>query len=106
VRGFHGDDPSESERVLACAKHFAGYGFSDGWRDYDPVYLSETQLRNTALPPFKAAFETGVATFMSAYMDLNDIPASAHAGCCGRYCARSGALKVSWSAMPWRLGTW
>ena len=76
VRGFQGDDFSDSERVLACAKHFAGYGYSDGGRDYDPVYLSESQLRNIVLPPFKAAADAGVATFMSAYMDLNDVPAT------------------------------
>jgi beta-glucosidase len=76
VRGFQGDDIAHPERLLACAKHFAGYGYSEGGRDYDPVYLSETQLRNTVLPPFKAAVEAGVATFMSAYMDLNDVPAS------------------------------
>lgn len=76
VRGFQGDDLSDSERVLACAKHFAGYGYSDGGRDYDPVYLSESQLRNVVLPPFKAAADAGVATFMSAYMDLNDVPAT------------------------------
>jgi len=76
VRGFQGNDLSDPERVLACAKHFAGYGASEGGRDYDPAYLSETQLRNTILPPFKAAVEAGVATFMSAYMDLNDVPAS------------------------------
>ncbi|NWG07522.1 MAG: beta-glucosidase BglX [Chloroflexi bacterium] len=76
VRGFQGNDISNPERMLACAKHFAGYGYSDGGRDYDPVYLSETQLRNIVLPPFKAAVKAGVATFMSAYMDLNDVPAS------------------------------
>ncbi len=76
VRGFQGDDRADPERVLACAKHFAGYGASDGGRDYDPVYLSETQLRNIYLPPFAAAVKAGAATFMSAYMDLNDVPAS------------------------------
>ncbi len=76
VRGFQGDDIADPERVLACAKHFAGYGYSDGGRDYDPVFLSETQLRNTVFPPFLAAVKAGVATFMSAYMDLNDVPAS------------------------------
>ncbi|MCB8944765.1 MAG: beta-glucosidase BglX [Ardenticatenaceae bacterium] len=76
VRGFQGDDISDPERVLACAKHFAGYGASDGGRDYDPVYLSETQLRNIYLPPFAAAVQAGAATFMSAYMDLNDVPAT------------------------------
>ncbi len=78
VRGFQGDDLSDPERVLACAKHFAGYGAADGGRDYDPVYLSEAQLRNTYLPPFEAAVKAGVATFMSAYMDLNNVPASAN----------------------------
>ncbi|HRW07682.1 MAG TPA: beta-glucosidase BglX [Caldilineaceae bacterium] len=76
VKGFQGNDIADPERVLACAKHFAGYGASDGGRDYDPVYLSETQLRNIYLPPFKAALDAGVATFMGAYMDLNDVPAS------------------------------
>jgi beta-glucosidase len=78
VRGFQGTDPADPERVLACAKHFAGYGAADGGRDYDPVYLSEAQLRNVYLPPFQAAVKAGVATFMSAYMDLNNVPASAN----------------------------
>jgi len=78
VRGFQGDFPGSPERVVACAKHFAGYGAADGGRDYDPVFLSETQLRNVYLPPFEAAVKAGVGTFMSAYMDLNDVPASAN----------------------------
>ena len=76
VRGFQGDYIGSPEHVLACAKHFAGYGAADGGRDYDPVYLSETQLRNTYFPPFQAAVKANVATFMSAYMDLNDVPAT------------------------------
>ncbi len=76
VRGFQGSDLSASDRVVACAKHFAGYGAADGGRDYDPVYLSEAQLRNVYLPPFRAAVKAGVGTFMSAYMDLNNVPAS------------------------------
>lgn len=76
VRGFQGETLGEAERVVACAKHFAGYGASDGGRDYDPVYLSESQLRNIYFPPFQAAIDAGVGTFMSAYMDLNDLPAS------------------------------
>ena len=76
VRGFQGDDVTGPERMLACAKHFAGYGASDGGRDYDPVYLPENLLRNVYFPPFKAAVDAGCATFMSAYMDLNDVPAS------------------------------
>ncbi len=76
VRGFQGPYLGAPDRVVACAKHFAGYGASDGGRDYDPVYLSEAQLRNVYFPPFRAALEAGVGTFMSAYMDLNNVPAS------------------------------
>jgi len=76
VRGFQGNDLSDPERVLACAKHFAGYGAADGGRDYDPVFLPEAQLRNVYFPPFVAAVKAGVGTFMSAYMDLNNVPAS------------------------------
>jgi beta-glucosidase len=76
VRGFQGPTLGAEDRLVACAKHFAGYGAADGGRDYDPVYLSESQLRNVYLPPFHAAARAGVGTFMSAYMDLNDVPAS------------------------------
>jgi beta-glucosidase len=76
VRGFQGSYPGSPDHVVACAKHFAGYGAADGGRDYDPVYLPENQLRNVYFPPFEAAVKAGVGTFMSAYMDLNDVPAS------------------------------
>jgi beta-glucosidase len=57
-------------------KHFAGYGAAEGGRDYDSVYLSESSLRNVYLPPFRAAVDAGVGCVMSAYMDLNDVPAT------------------------------
>jgi beta-glucosidase len=76
VRGFQGPYPGAPDHVVACAKHFAGYGASEGGRDYDPVYLPENQLRNIYFPPFQAAMKAGVGTFMSAYMDLNNVPAS------------------------------
>ena len=76
VRGFQGPYVGAPDHVVACAKHFAGYGAADGGRDYDPVYLPEAQLRNVYFPPFKAAVKAGVGTFMSAYMDLNNVPAS------------------------------
>jgi len=76
VRGFQGDGLSRPDRLLACAKHFAGYGAADGGRDYDSSYLSDSQLFNVYLPPFRAAADAGVGTFMTAYMDLNDVPAS------------------------------
>ena len=76
VLGFQGPQLGAPDRVLACAKHFAGYGAADGGRDYDSSYIPEEQMWNTYLVPFKAAADAGVATFMSAYMDLNDIPAT------------------------------
>ena len=53
VRGFQGPYLGAPDRLVACAKHFAAYGAADGGRDYDPVYLSEAQLRNVYLPPFR-----------------------------------------------------
>ncbi|MFZ0532040.1 MAG: glycoside hydrolase family 3 N-terminal domain-containing protein, partial [Anaerolineales bacterium] len=76
VRGFQGPSLGAPDRIVACAKHFAGYGVADGGRDYDPVYLPEGLLRNVYFPPYEAALKAGVGTFMSAYMDLNDVPAS------------------------------
>jgi beta-glucosidase len=79
VRGFQGDDVSQPDRMLACAKHFAGYGAADGGRDYDSSNIPDSELFNVYLPPFHAAADAGVATFMSAYMDLNDVPATGNA---------------------------
>jgi beta-glucosidase len=76
VLGFQGREWGSSDHVLATAKHFAGYGAADGGRDYDASYIPEELLWNVYLPPFKAARDAGVATFMSAYMDLNDVPAT------------------------------
>ncbi len=81
VRGFQGDQAAgeqriDSNHVLASLKHFAGYGASEGGRDYDAVNLSEEALRNTILPPFLAGVKAGVGTVMSGYMVLNGVPAS------------------------------
>jgi beta-glucosidase len=76
VRGFQGPYLGAPDRVLACAKHFAAYGAAEGGRDYDPAYVPEGLLRNVYLPPFQAAAKAGVGSFMSAYMDLNDVPAT------------------------------
>jgi beta-glucosidase len=79
VLGFQGKQLGGPDRVLACVKHFAGYGAAEGGRDYDSSYVPEEQLWNVYLPPFKAALDAGVGSLMSAYMDLNDVPASGNA---------------------------
>jgi beta-glucosidase len=76
VLGFQGREWGSPDHVLACAKHFAAYGAADGGRDYDSSYVPEELLWNVYLPPFKAALDAGVGSFMSAYMDLNDVPAT------------------------------
>jgi beta-glucosidase len=75
VRGFQGEIIGP-QSVLACVKHFAGYGAAEGGRDYDSSYVPEELMQNVYLVPFRAAEEAGAATFMSAYMDLNDVPAT------------------------------
>jgi len=76
VEGFQGNTLGAPRHIMACAKHFAGYGAAVGGRDYDAAYLSETELHNIYLPPFHAAVDAGVGCIMSAYMDINDVPAS------------------------------
>jgi beta-glucosidase len=75
VRGFQGDQLGP-DSVIACVKHYAGYGAAEGGRDYDASYIPEELFRNVYLAPFYAAAKAGAGTFMSAYMDLNDVPAT------------------------------
>lgn len=76
VRGFQGQDLSDPERILACAKHFIGYGSAEGGRDYETGEITENTLRNVYLPPYRAAVQAGVASVMSAFQDLNGEPLS------------------------------
>ncbi len=78
VRGFQGNDYSAPDKIVACAKHWAGYGAAEGGRDYNTTEISENTLRNVYFPPFKAAVDAGVGTFMSAFNDLNGVPTSAN----------------------------
>src|ERR1035437_3992948 len=71
VKGFQGDKPGELNSVMACAKHFAGYGAAIGGRDYNSVDMSDRLLWETYLPPFNATIDANVATFMSSFNDIN-----------------------------------
>jgi beta-glucosidase len=75
VRGFQGETVGP-DSVLVCVKHFAGYGAAEGGRDYDSSYIPDELMQNVYLVPFHAAADAGAGSFMSAYMDLNDVPAS------------------------------
>ncbi len=76
VRGFQGDDLRAVDTVLATAKHFAAYGAAQAGRDYHTTNMSDRELRDTYLPPFKASVDAGVATIMTAFNELNGVPAT------------------------------
>lgn len=78
VNGFQGDNLAATNTVLACAKHFAGYGAAEAGRDYNTADMSDVVLRNIYLPSFNAAVESGVRTFMSGFHELNGVPTSAN----------------------------
>jgi beta-glucosidase len=78
VRGFQGKDFSAPGKLMACAKHWVGYGAAEAGRDYNGTDISQSALRNIYFPPFKAALDAGAATFMSAFNDLNGVPATAN----------------------------
>ena len=75
VRGFQGAKLGPNS-VMVCVKHFAGHGAAEGGRDFDSVYVPEELMENVYLVPFHAAEQAGAGSFMSAYMDLNDVPAT------------------------------
>ena len=76
VNGFQGEDLSASNTLIACAKHFVGYGAALAGRDYNTVNMGQDQLRNVYLPPFKAAVDAGVESFMTAFNELNGVPST------------------------------
>lgn len=77
VRGYQGDNTYRSrDQIMACVKHFALYGASDGGRDYNTVDMSRLRMYNEYMPPYKAAIDAGVGSVMSAFNVVDGIPAS------------------------------
>ena len=74
VRGYQSPDGNGYPIVAACAKHYIGYGGVEGGRDYNTSEISEHSLRTTYLPPFAAAADEGVLTFMSSFNDILALP--------------------------------
>ena len=78
VHGYQGQNLAAPTALVACAKHFAAYGAAEGGRDYNAAEMSERELREIYLPPFKAALGAGAGTFMSGFNTINGTPVSAH----------------------------
>ncbi len=100
VQGFQGDDLKARNTILACAKHFAAYAFAESGRDYNTVDIGESTLQNIVFPPFKAAVDAGVRTFMNSFNELNGIPATGNA-----YLQRK-ILKSDWGFDGFVVSDW
>jgi len=100
VHGYQGDDLSKNNTIAACAKHFAGYGFAEGGRDYNIANIGEYELQNAILPPFKAVAEAGVATFMNSFNEIDGIPATGHKA------LQSDILKEDWNWDGFIVSDW
>jgi beta-glucosidase len=91
VRGFQGTNMADSDRLAACLKHYVGYGAAEGGRDYNTTEISRFTLRNFYLPQFKAGIDAGALTIMSAFNDLDGIPAS------GNHFTLTDVLRNEWN---------
>lgn len=100
VRGFQGTDFNSTKKIMACAKHFVGYGYSEAGRDYNTVDFSEFELQNNILPPFKACVDADVKTFMNSFNIVNGIPATGNA-----YLQRD-ILKKDWGFKGFVVSDW
>ena len=78
VRGYQGSRLDAPDSIIACAKHYVGYGAAEAGRDYNSTEISEHTLRQYYLPPFQAAVNAGSASIMSAFNAINGVPASAN----------------------------
>lgn len=99
IKGFQGD-LSTNKNILACAKHFAGYGLAESGKDYNTVDVGESTLQNVIFPPFKASSDAGVRTFMNSFNELNGIPATANS-----YLQRQ-VLKGDWKFQGFVVSDW
>jgi len=100
VKGFQGRGLGSTDAVMACAKHFAAYGAAVGGRDYNSVDMSLRNLWEFYLPPFKAAADAGVATFMNSFNDLNGTPAT------GSIYLQREVLKRKWNFKGFVVSDW
>lgn len=100
VTGFQGDELNANNTIAACAKHFAAYGFAEAGLEYNSVEMSHSKLYNSVLPPFKAAVDAGVRTFMNSFNTLNGIPAT------GDVFLQRNILKGDWNFNGYVVSDW
>ncbi|HMM11614.1 MAG TPA: beta-glucosidase BglX [Bacteroidales bacterium] len=76
VKGYQGNDLSQPNTMMACVKHFALYGASEAGRDYNTVDMSRVRMYNEYFPPYRAGIEAGAGSVMTAFNEVDGIPAS------------------------------
>src|ERR1017187_1458374 len=64
VRGFQGTNIADTNRVVACLKHYVGYGAAEGGRDYNTTEISEFSDRTR--PPACADFKEQTSRIRTA----------------------------------------
>lgn len=99
VKGFQGN-LSSNKNIIACAKHFAGYGFAESGKEYNTVDVSSETLHNIIFPPFKASVDAGVFTFMNSFSQLNGVPAT------GNKFLQRDILKGAWDFKGFVVSDW
>ena len=100
IKGFQGDNFDDAKTILACAKHFAAYGFAESGRDYNTVDVGESTLQNIIFPPFKASVDAGVRTFMNAFNEIDGVPAT------GSHWLQRDILKGAWKFDGFVVSDW
>ena len=99
IKGFQGD-LSSNKNIIACAKHFAGYGFVEAGKEYNTVDISDDTLYNIIFPPFETAANSGVRSFMNAFNQLNGVPAT------GNKLLQRDILKGDWNFKGFVVSDW
>ncbi|MEM6642269.1 MAG: beta-glucosidase BglX [Bacteroidota bacterium] len=100
INGFQGEDLAAKNTLAATAKHFAAYGLAEAGREYNTVDISMQALHNNVLPPFKAANDAGVASFMNAFNEINGIPST------GNTYLQRELLKGTWNFQGFVVSDW
>ncbi|MCQ2613683.1 MAG: beta-glucosidase BglX [Treponemataceae bacterium] len=78
VRGYQGKNVKDKGQLASCIKHFAAYGGAEAGRDYDTVEISERTLRQSYLPAYKEALDSGAKLVMTSFNTLNQVPSTAN----------------------------
>lgn len=100
VEGYQGSDLNAPGAIGSCVKHFVGYGAAIGGRDYQFTELSERALRETYLPPFDWAVNSGAVSLMSAFNDISGTPATAN------YFSLTKVLRGEWNFKGFVVSDW